>query len=57
MKNFLAGVAVGVTLAAATATAAEVLGGGYLMGWTVEVDGETVCSSPFIWNALKEIDC
>jgi hypothetical protein len=38
--------------------AAQIVGGnGYMIGWDIQKDGETICSDPFVWTATKEIDC
>ena len=59
MHGFLVGVVLGFSIGAAvTASAATLVGGdGYLLGWDVEVKGNTVCSDPFIWSSTKEIEC
>ena len=59
MRRFYIGVAVGLLFGAGgTAAAAQLVGGnGFLMGWEVQLNGETVCSDPYIWASLKEIDC
>lgn len=59
MRKFLSGVAVGIFLAASVpALAAQIVGGnGYMIGWDIQKDGETICSDPFVWTATKEIDC
>jgi len=38
--------------------AAKVVGSdGYLMGWDVTKDGETICSDPFVWTGTQELEC
>lgn len=37
---------------------AKVIGNaGYLFGWTVIYESETVCTDPYVWTATKEIEC
>ena len=39
-------------------SAARLVGSsGYLSGWSVTVEGEEVCSDPYVWTSVKEIDC
>jgi len=59
MRKFALGLAAGLALGiTTTAMAAQIVGGvGYLMGWDVVKNGDTICSDPFIWPATKEIDC
>lgn len=59
MKKYFTGFIVGLILGSVTSVfAARLVGGnGYLIGWDVSIDGETVCSDPFIWASTKEIDC
>lgn len=58
MRKFLLGLIAGILLGGSIATyAAGVFGDGYLMGWTVTKDGEEVCSDPFTWPGIKEIEC
>lgn len=53
--GFLAGLLLGTI---GSTYAARIVGGsGYLMGWDVSVNGDTVCSDPYIWTATKEIEC
>jgi len=58
-KGWIAGFVLGLTLGLATgAYAASIVGGnGYLMGWDITVEGEVVCSEPYIWAASREIEC
>ena len=59
MRNYILGVATGLLLGAAgTALAAQIVGNsGYLLGWEVELNGETVCSDPYVWPTLKQLEC
>lgn len=58
-KAFVVGFFAGVicTIAVAASAAKMVGDSGYLMGWDVTVDGEEVCSDPYIWTATMEIEC
>ena len=59
MRKFGLGLALGLAIGfAGTASAANLIGSsGYLMGWTVTVDGDEVCDSPYAWSSTKEIEC
>lgn len=55
MSKFLAGLILGVFLSfAATSWAAGVFGTGTLSGWTVNKDGEEVCSDPSVDTVPKK---
>ncbi len=57
--QFLSGVIVGLVLGSAIAAlAAQVVGSnGYLNGWDVTRDGETICSDPYVYVGSREIEC
>lgn len=58
MTRFSIGFAIGLLLGTATAAAAAVIGGsGFLYGWDVVKDGETICYAPYVWSSTKEIEC
>ncbi len=59
MRQFVLGMLVGLSIGAATAATAATLVGdtGYLMGWDVVINGDTVCSDPYVWSATREIEC
>jgi len=58
-KQFAAGLAVGLVLGmTVSAWAAQVVGrNGYLLGWEVTLEGDTVCTDPYVWVSLREIEC
>ena len=58
MRNFIFGLILGVGLATiSTAYAISTLKTGYFFGWEVTQDGNVVCSDPFIWPGVREIEC
>lgn len=59
MRKFFVGMVAGAAIACTAPLAAQKMVGrdGYLLGWTVNKDGEEVCSDPWIWTGTMEIDC
>ena len=58
MRNYLIGLITGIAIAGSTiAYAANGFGTGYMFGWTVILDGDTVCHEPYMWSATHEIEC
>lgn len=59
MKKFIVGVIFGILLGTvASAYAAQMMGeNGYLHGWDVVKEGETLCSDPYVWMSTREIEC
>lgn len=58
MKKFSVGFMIGLALGTVVpAAAATLAGSGYLYGWDVTKDGETICYAPYIWSGSREIEC
>lgn len=59
MRKFVAGFIAGaLTALAASALAAQIVGSnGWLNGWEVTKDGETICDDPYVWVGTREIEC
>jgi len=59
MRKFILGFIGGMAVATVTPAAAAALVGdtGYLFGWTVTVNGNEVCDSPYVWTFSREIEC
>lgn len=59
MRKYLTGFVVGLALGTVVpAAAAQMVGSnGYLSGWDVTKDGETICYMPYVWVSLREIEC
>jgi len=53
MRKFMLGVVAGLSLGMAVSVSAD----GFLMGWTVTLEGNTICEDPYMWNSIKEIEC
>jgi hypothetical protein len=59
MRKFAAGFLAGaMTGFAVSPLAAQIVGGnGYLAGWEVTKQGETICYDPYVWVGTREIAC
>ena len=59
MAKFVFGLIAGLIIGVAGSGSAQTLVGdmGYLFGWDVTYNGETICSDPFIWTGVNEIEC
>jgi hypothetical protein len=59
MSRFVSGVILGVVLGAGVvAWGADTYARQNAMnGWTVEIDGDEVCSNPTMWRATRTIEC
>lgn len=59
MRKYFLGFLFGFTVGATTSLyAAKIVGGnGWLIGWDITIDGDTVCSDPYIWVSIREIEC
>ncbi|GAB4480965.1 MAG: hypothetical protein OHK0044_29260 [Burkholderiaceae bacterium] len=58
-RKFVAGFIAGaLTALASAALAARIVGGnGWLNGWEVTKDGESICEDPYVWVSTHEIEC
>ena len=58
MRGFAIGLIVGLALAGSVgAFAAEIMGGGALMGWSVIKGGQFICADPVIDDVSRAISC
>lgn len=59
MKGFLLGLTIGTlsTIGITAFATQTVIDDGYILGWDVVKDGNTICSDPFIWTATREVEC
>jgi hypothetical protein len=64
MKRFILGLVLGLALGAGAIALAQ--GNGYMLGWdvgymlgwdVVTKDGKVICSDPYRWTSIKEIEC
>ncbi len=59
MARFVLGIVIGLILGTIVSIeAAQMVGSnGYLRGWTVVVNDEEICDSPYVWMNTREIGC
>jgi hypothetical protein len=57
MRAMLVGILLGLALGLCASALAANGGAGFLLGWTVMKNGSLLCSDPFVWPTIKEIDC
>ena len=55
MKMFIAGLIVGFALSGGVACA--YFSSGFMLGWSVTIKNREICSDPYMWPSLKEIEC
>jgi len=52
------GFGIATLIPTASASVARIVGGsGYVMGIDVTINGNTLCSDPYYWEATKELEC
>jgi hypothetical protein len=57
MAGAIFGFVIGVVGCLDGTRAARAASDGWLWGWEVKVGKRIICRDPWVWNAIKEIEC